>query len=64
MSTSMSLEDASATHKKEVVFVENDTGGYLVDEEARFEFSESSAAYRPKMLGFHLGVKPKSTKRV
>ena len=64
MDTTMSLEDTSATHKKEVVFVENATGGYLVDEEVRFQFSESSAAYRPKMLGFHVGVKPKPTKRL
>tara|TARA_Y100000310_G_scaffold62150_1_gene57420 strand:+ start:2824 stop:4728 length:1905 start_codon:yes stop_codon:yes gene_type:complete len=64
MDTTMSLEDSSATHKKEVVFVENATGGYLVDEEARFQFSESSGSYRPKLLGFHLGVKPKGRKRV
>ena len=64
MSTAMSLEDPSATHKKEVIFVENSTGGYLVDEEARFQFSESSGAYRPKLLGFHLGVKPKIQKRL
>jgi len=64
MDTSMSLEDTSATHKKEIIFVEDSTGGYLVDEEARFQFSETSASYRPKLLGFHLGVKPKSRKRV
>ena len=64
MDTSMSLEDTSATHKKEVIFVEDGSGGYLVDEEARFQFSETSAAYRPKLLGFHLGVKPKTQKRL
>ena len=64
MDTTVALEDTTATHKKEVVFVENSTGGYLVDEEARFQFSESSGSYRPKLVGFHMGVKPKSTKRV
>ena len=59
----MALTTDQKTHVHETLILENAEGDFMVDQEATFQFEQTTAAESAKVLGFRLGVRRKARKR-